>query len=176
MDHGPITPEMAAPPRSDTNVGGGPTLVLRPRIALRWTGLGLVFAAVLGMTTASPAWVGLLLPGALLSLTWWPRLEVDIQEIRYRGVRRRATVPVRAIEAVQLRRVPFRPAHGPTHTYRVGRVASTPIRLRIQCGAETPIQLTVLWWQGWPLLVRYLMTVPEVAVDSRTRGRLERYG
>jgi len=118
----------------------------------------------------------LVVPAALAALTWLPRLEVDGGEIRYRGIRTSATMPLTSVDAVQLRRVPFGPLHGPARTYRFGRFASTPIRVQVISGGEAPIWVTALWWQDWPLLVRFLMTVPYVAVDSRTRGRLERYG
>lgn len=37
-------------------------------------------------------------------------------------------------------------------------------------------QITVVYWGGWAGLVRYLLTVPGITADSRTLGRLERYG
>ena len=40
----------------------------------------------------------------------------------------------------------------------------------------TLAQITVVFWDRWPGLVRYLLSIPTISSDSRTRGRLDRYG
>ena len=41
---------------------------------------------------------------------------------------------------------------------------------------ETLSQITVVFWEGWPKLARYLLSIPGIDSESRTRGRLDRYG
>jgi hypothetical protein len=72
--------------------------------------------------------------------------------------------------------VPFGRPRVPRRTYRFGRFSTTPIRLRVLVSEEYVVQLTCVWWEGWAVLTRFLLTVPGVTADSRTLGRLERYG
>ena len=83
--------------------------------------------------------------------------------------------PSSAHRATSRGRVPFGPPRPPHRSYRVGRFSTTPIRLRI-VGDDEMIQLTTVVWDSWPALVRVLLTLPDVQSDSRTRGRLDRYG
>ena len=71
--------------------------------------------------------------------------------------------------------MPFGPPRPPHRSYRIGRFSTTPIRLRI-IGDDEMIQLTAALWANWPALVRVVLTLPGVESDSRTRGRLDRYG
>jgi hypothetical protein len=154
----------------------GPTLVIRPRLFLRLLAPVLLAAGFAGLARGSPLAAVLLVPAVALALLWLVRVEADGRELRFTGLRRAVTVPIVDIDAVQLRRIPYGPHRPPTHTYRFGRFATTPIRLRVLRREEHVLELTIAWWQSWPVLVRYLLSVPGVTADSRTRGRLERFG
>ena len=93
-----------------------------------------------------------------------------------RGITSTTVIPIRRVREVRLRRVPFGPPRPPHRSYRIGRFSTTPIRLRIIGDEDEMIQLTAALWADWPALVRVCLTVPGVQSDSRTRGRLDRYG
>lgn len=159
----------------DTGVSGGPTLVFRPRLALRLTGPVLALIGMSVVATGSLLGVVLVALSGVVFLNWIPRVELDARRLRYRGIR--AVVEIRLDREIELRlrRVSYGPPRPPHRVYRAGRFASAPIRLRVTAG-EDRVQLTIAWWDGWPALVRALLTVPTVSTDSRTRGRLDRYG
>ncbi len=159
----------------DTGVPGGPTLVFRPRLALRLTGPVLVLIGIAVVSTGSLLGIALIGLGGVTLLNWLPRVELDARRVRYRGIR--AVVEIRLDREIELRlrRVSYGPPRPPHRVYRAGRFASAPIRLRVTADDDR-IQLTIAWWDGWPALVRALLTVPSVSTDNRSRGRLDRYG
>jgi hypothetical protein len=120
--------------------------------------------------------VAVVLGMLLVPLAWLPRIEVGPDALHYRGLGRRRDVALDAVTAVQLRRVPLWRSHAPHRSYRIGRLSTTPIRLRVLCGPDRAAQLTVVWWDDWPRLVRLLMGLGHVASDSHTRSRLDHYG
>jgi hypothetical protein len=113
--------------------------------------------------------------GAVVALSWLPKVEVGDDLVRARGLAGTTVIPFAEIREVRLRRVPFGPPRPPHRSYRIGPLSTTPIRLRI-IGAEDMVQLTAVLWANWPALVRVMLTLPGVQSDSRTRGRLDRYG
>ena len=165
----PVLVDAAAPAES-------PVVVLRMHRWLRFVGLGLVVGGLAaGALEVTPAF-GIAALGLGVCLTWVPRLELDAHQLRVRRLRGSVTVPIDDIDEVRLRRVPIgrlRPVH---RSYRIGRFCTTPLRLRVMHAQEPLVQLTVVAWARWPVLVRYLLSRPDVASDSRTRGRLDRYG
>jgi len=114
--------------------------------------------------------------GIALLAAWLPRITVNDHEIIVRGVISSAVVPFDEMDEVRLRRVPFGPKHAMRRTFRFGPFSTTPIRLRLMQDDFTLAQVTVVFWDGWPGLVRYLLSIPTITSDSRTRGRLDRYG
>jgi hypothetical protein len=167
-----VTPEGGRPP----GVAGGPVVIFRPRVAFLIGGplmlLGGVAVLVLG---SPPAGVVLVALGAVVALSWLPKVEVGDDLVRARGLVGSTVIPYADIHEVRLRRVPFGPPRPPHRSYRIGRFSTTPIRLRI-IGSDEMIQLTAVLWGNWPALVRVMLTLPGVQSDSRTRGRLDRYG
>jgi hypothetical protein len=114
--------------------------------------------------------------GLLLLVTWLPRLTVNDHELTVRRVTSTATIPLASIDEVRLRRVPCGPRHALRRTFRLGPFSTTPIRLRFIRADVTLNQITVAYWENWAGLVRYLLSIPTITSDSRTRGRLDRYG
>ena len=153
----------------------GPTLVYRPRLALRLIAPALALIGMALVATGSLLGLAVIVVGAIDGLVWLPRVELDSRRLRYRGIREVVEMPLDREIELRLRRVPFGPPRPPHRAYRIGRFASTPIRLRITSGADQ-VQLTIAYWEHWPGLVRALLTMPTVTTDSRTRGRLDRYG
>jgi hypothetical protein len=102
-------------------------------------------------------------------------VEVGDDVVRARGIVGTTVIPYGDVREVRLRRVPLGPPRPPHRSYRIGRFSTTPIRLRI-IGDDDMIQLTAVLWASWPALVRVMLTLPDVQSDSRTRGRLDRYG
>ncbi|MGZ4676352.1 MAG: hypothetical protein ACXV8Y_07460 [Acidimicrobiia bacterium] len=158
-----------------TGEADGPTVVVRPRLALRVLGprvLGLGLAAASVSVVAAG---GLVVGGLVLTLAWIPRVEVRADEIRHRGLFGSTSIRRADVTEVRLRRVRMGRSRPPHRSYRVGPVSTTPIRL-IVVGREDVIQVAVAGWEQWPRLVRILLETPGVESDSRTRGRLDRYG
>ena len=166
-----VTPEGGRTP----GVAGGPVVILRPRVTLLIAGPLLVVAGVAIFAAGSNAGAAVGLLGVLVSLSWLPRVEVGDDVVRARGIVGTTVIPYAEIREVRLRRVPFGPPRPPHRSYRIGRFSTTPIRLRI-IGDDEMVQLTTVLWAGWPALVRVMLTLPDVQSDSRTRGRLDRYG
>jgi hypothetical protein len=165
-----VTPEGGRP-----GVAGGPVVIFRLRVSLLVTGPILLVTGIAIMLAGSAAGVVVVGLGVIVSLSWLPKVEVGDGVVRARGVIGTTIIPFEDMREVALRRVPFGPPRPPHHSYRFGRVSTTPIRLRI-IGADDLVQLTVALWADWPALVRVLLALPGVQSDSRTRGRLDRYG
>ncbi len=156
-------------------MAAGPVVIFRPRVALRVAGPLVVIAGVALLVTGSIVGAAVVVLGVLVSLSWLPKVEVGDEVVRARGLVGTTVIPYADVREVRLRRVPFGPPRPPHRSYRVGRFSTTPIRLRI-VGDDEMIQLTTVVWDSWPALVRVLLTLPDVQSDSRTRGRLDRYG
>ena len=170
------TIEAAPVDGEDSGAAGGPMLTLRPRLALRSVGPILIVLGLSGLAAGFVAGVLLAAVGLAALVAWVPRVSVDDQEVRIRGVVRAETIPIDTIDEVRLRRVPIGPKRPARKTYRFGRFCSTPLRLRVMRDDETLSQITVVFWEGWPKLARYLLSIPGIDSESRTRGRLDRYG
>jgi hypothetical protein len=165
-----VTPEGGRP-----GVAGGPVVVFRPRLVLLVVGPLVLLAGVAILASGSIVGVPLVAVGLLVSLAWLPKVEVGNDVVRARGLVGTTEIPYDDVREVRLRRVPFGPPRPPHRSYRIGRFSTTPIRLRI-IGGEDMIQLTAVMWADWPALVRVVLGLPGVQSDSRTRGRLDRYG
>ncbi len=160
----------------DNRPASGPTLTLRPRLVFRLAGPLLIVLGVAGVAAGYLAATAIAVIGVFGLVAWLQRVSIDEHQVVIRGVRSSTTLPIDAIDEVRLRRVPFGPKHGLRKSYRFGPFSSTPIRLRLIRADVTLVQLTAVYWEGWAGLVRYLLAVPAIDSDSRTRGRLERYG
>jgi hypothetical protein len=174
-DPRPANPAAVTPERGTPGVAGGPVVVFRPRAALLAGGPLLLLAGIALAVAVAPAGAAVAVVGAVVSLSWLPKVEVGNDVVRARGVVGTTVIPYGELREVGLRRVPFGPPRPPHRSYRIGRVSTTPIRLRI-VGADEMIQLTAALWANWPTLVRVMLSLPGVQSDSRTRGRLDRYG
>lgn len=150
-------------------------VIFRPHVALRIGGPLLLLAGVAVLVVGSAVGALLVALGAVVALSWLPKVEVGDDVVRARGLIGTTVIPYADIREVSLRRVPFGPPRPPHRSYRIGRFSTTPIRLRI-IGDEDLIQLTTVVWANWPALVRVMLTLPGVQSDSRSRGRLDRYG
>jgi hypothetical protein len=152
-------------------------VIFRPRAALLVAGPLLVLAGIaLGAAAAAPvvgAAVAVL--GVVCLPAWRCRVEVGNDVVLARGFVGSTEIPFATVREVRLRRVPFGPPRPPHRSYRIGPFSTTPIRLRI-VGDDDMIQLTAALWASWPALVRVVLSIPGVEADSRTRGRLDRYG
>ncbi len=160
----------------DEGVAGGPSLVLRPRLVVRLAGPFLIVVGVVGAIAGFPVALVLSFIGLLGSVAWVPSVTVDDREIRFRGVFGTDTILLTGIDEVRLRRVPFGPKRPGGHNLRFGRFCTTPMRLRVMEKDITLAQITVVYWEGWADLVRYLLSIPTIGSEGRTRGRLDRYG
>ena len=160
----------------DEGVAGGPSLVLRPRLVLRLAGPFLIVVGIVGAIAGLPVALVLSFIGLLGLVAWVPSVTVDDHEIRFRGVFGTDTIPLTGIDEVRLRRVPFGPKRPGGRGLRLGRFCTTPMRLRVMEKDITLAQITVVYWEGWASLVRYLLAIPSIGSEGRTRGRLDRYG
>ena len=169
---GPVTAQVGSdPPTADR-----PVVVIRPAVVLRSGGPVLVAAGIAAMASHLPWGPALLVVGLLGCLSWIPRVEVSARTLRIRRLRGTRIVPIDAVTGVSLVRVPVGRAHPAHPSLRVGRFCSTPLRARVRCGDEGVLQLTVVAWDRWSVLVRVLVGLDHVASDGRTLGRLDRYG
>jgi hypothetical protein len=174
-DPRPETPAAVTTEGGRPGVAGGPVVVFRPRAGILIAGPLLLAAGIVVLVAASPIGVAIALVGAMLTFAWLPKVEVGDDVVRARGLVGSIVIPYDEVREVSLRRVPFGPPRPPHRSYRIGPFSTTPIRLRI-IGDEEMIQLTAAVWADWPALVRVVLGLPGVRSDSRTRGRLDRYG
>jgi hypothetical protein len=177
-------PELSADPMievtpvgaSSTGVVDGPTLILRPRLVFRLAGPVLIVVGALGAAAGYLAAALIALVGIVAVVAWVHRIVVNDREIVIRGLTSSTSLPIRAIGEIRLRRVHLGPKHALHRSFRFGPFSSTPMRLYfLGIGGDTLARITVVYWDGWAGLVRYLLAIP-IDSDSRTHGRLERYG
>jgi hypothetical protein len=150
-------------------------VVFRPRVVFLVLGPILLLGGIALVAVGSTLGIVVAAVGAIVSLSWRPRVEVGNDVVRARALVGTTVIPYDEIHEVRLRRVPFGPPRPPHRSYRIGHFSTTPIRLRI-IGDDDMIQLTAALWSNWPALVRVVLALPGVASDPRTRGRLDRYG
>jgi hypothetical protein len=106
----------------------------------------------------------------------WERVEVGPHTIVQRNWRRERTIDFDDMNAFRLRRIPFRAIAGLRRGYKFGRFWSIPLTLRLIDRDVVLLDLRCGWWNGWQELARYVVVShPDVDLDGRTRGRLERY-
>ncbi len=160
----------------DAGVVGGPTLNLRPRLVFRLVGPVLLVAGAAATAAGYPQAFVVVLLGLVALAAWVPSVSVDDREIRFRGLLGTDTIPLTGIDEVRLRRVPFGPKRPGGRNFRFGKFCSTPMRLRVMENEITLAQITVVYWEGWSKLARYLLSIPSINSEGRTRGRLDRYG
>jgi hypothetical protein len=157
-----------------------PTLVLRPQIHWRAIGPALILLGILvlavGRLDAAPIALLFLLVAAGFLPALWERVEVGPTTIHQRRWRRRTTVDFGDVDTLRLRRIPFKLLAGLRRGYKVGRYWSLPLTLRLLDGDTVLLELRCGWWDGWRELARYVVVSnPELNLEGRTRGRLERY-
>ena len=159
-----------------TGAAGGLTLTLRPRLVFRLIGPALIVAGLVGFAMAAMPAIALTIIGFVALLAWVPTVSVDEHEVRVRSLLKTEMVPLASVDEVRLRRVPFGPKRPGGRNHRIGRFCTIPMRLRIMEKDITLSQVTVVFWEGWPKLVRYLLCIPAITAEGRTLGRLDRYG
>lgn len=176
----PPGPEVSDRPerqRADT-----PTMVLRPRIQWRVAGPALILFAFLVLAVGRLSLIPLAFALVVLVIAFaflpalWERIEVGPTTVRYRTWRGHRTVAFSDVDTLRLRRVPFLLLRGLRRGYKFGRYWSVPLTLRLLHEDEVLVELRCGWWNGWRELARYVVvSCPDIDLDSRTRGRLERY-
>jgi hypothetical protein len=174
-DPRPVPGTAVTPQGGRPGVAGGPVVIFRPRAVLLFAGPCLLLVGIGLLVAVSPVGAPLAVAGALATLSWRYKVEVGNDIVRARGLAGMTEIAYDEVREVRLRRVPFGPPRPPHRSYRIGRLSTTPIRLRI-IGDDDMIQLTAALWSNWPTLVRVVLEVPGVESDSRTRSRLDRYG
>jgi hypothetical protein len=157
-----------------------PTLVMTPQVQWRVGGPVLLLAAVavvvLGPIWTLPLAVVLAATGVSLLPALRDRLEVGATFIRCRTIMHERTIDIGDVDTMRLRRVPFPLLRWLPRGYKVGRFWSIPLTMRLSNGEDPRLDLRCAWWSNWRELARFVLAVhPEVDLDSRTRGRLERY-
>lgn len=165
----PDAPETrAAPP-------GSLRLVLRPAVGWRALGPVLVLVGIMAGVLLSPlAFVISVLGLALLPL-FLVRVECDGVTLRRRRIRGwEEPVAVSDLVALRVRRAPFAALAHWRHSFRFGHYCTVPLRLRLHTTRGVALDLTVVWWDGWLALARFVRSQPDVEVDRRSRARLER--
>jgi hypothetical protein len=174
----PTRPLRAAPLHRRSH--HAPTLVLRPQIGWRVVGpalIALAFAAlVVGRRQAIPVAFVLGVLGAGFLPAWLDRLEVGETTIIRRSLWGRRTIVIDEVDTMRLRRVPFILLRFLPRGYKFGRYWSIPLTLRLLDDDHGLLTLRCIWWDNWRGFSRYMVSaVPELDLDGRTRGRLERY-
>jgi hypothetical protein len=157
-----------------------PTLVLRPQIHWRVAGpaligFGLLLLAV-GRLRAAPFALVFFAIGAAFLPALWDRVDAGPGTIGQRSVRKHRKIALTDVDTLRLRRIAFPLLKGIHRGYKIGRYWSIPLTLRLLHGEEVLLELRCGWWYGWRELARYVVvSCPDVDLDGRTRGRLERY-
>jgi hypothetical protein len=175
----PVDPVESSPPAAPAS-RARPALVLRPQLPWRALGPGLILLAValvaVGRLRAVPFAFVLVVVGAGLLPAWWDRLEVGETAIVRRAWRRHCTIAVADVDGMGLRRATLPALRFLPRGYKFGRYWTIPLTLRLLAGGDVLLELRCVWWSNWRELARYIVTtVPDLELDSRTRGRLERY-
>ncbi len=157
-----------------------PTLVLRPQIHWRAIGPALIFFALLllpvGRLKAVPFTLVFLAIGIAFLPALFERVDVSPRSIVLHRLRKSRTVMLADVDAFRLRRVAFPILKGVHRGYKIGRYWSIPLTIRLLREDEPLLELRCGWWYGWRDLARYvIVSCPDVDLDGRTRGRLERY-
>jgi hypothetical protein len=157
-----------------------PTLVLRPQ--MHWRAAGpvlIVFSLVLlavGRLRAAPFAVVFFAIGVVLLPALWARIDVGPSTVAQRTLRKHRTIALSDVDTFRLRRIAFAPLRFIHRGYKIGRFWSLPLTLRLLHGEDVLLELRCGWWYGWRELARYIVvSYPDVDLDGRTRGRLERY-
>jgi hypothetical protein len=172
------SPSTTVPPRQ---VRPGPRLVLRPKVQWMVAGPALLFLALVVVAAGRLAGV---LPGlvfAAVGVLFLPalreRIDVGTSMVVQRSWRGRVTtIQLEEVDTLRLRRVPFVALQGLRRGYKFGRFWSVPLTLRLLAGEQVLLELRCGWWNNWQELARFAVTsIPEIDLDGRTRGRLERY-
>lgn len=175
-------PSDLLPPRADVPGSGEmPRLVLRPKV--QWLLAGpvlfvLALAAVAaGGGRGAPVAVVLGLLGIAFLKSWFDRVELGPETVSRRRFLTRETVPLDQVDTLRLRRIAFSWLRWVRRGFKVGRYWSLPLTLRLMRGEDEPLlELRCGWWNGWQRMTRALLALnPDLDLDQRTRGRIERY-
>jgi hypothetical protein len=175
-------PSDLLPPRAGApETGETPRLVLRPKV--QWMLAGpVLFALALavlatGRLRAAPVALVLGLIGIAFLKSWFDRVELGPETVRRRTWLTRETVPLDQVDTLRLRRIAFPWLRWVRRGFKIGRFWSLPLTLRLMRGEDEPLlELRCGWWKGWQGMTRALLALnPELDLDQRTRGRIERY-
>ena len=169
-----------APKRERRTRAAAPTLVLRPQLHWRLVGPALILLALLvlaaGRLRAAPIAFVLVVIAVPFLPALRERVEVGPRSIVHRRWRGRRTAVLDEVDTLRLRRIAFPLLSRLRRGYKVGRFWSLPLTLRLLRGETVLLELRCGWWDGWRELARYvIVSHPDVDLDGRTRGRLERY-
>jgi hypothetical protein len=168
-------------PASEHEPTPAPALVLRPKLQWLAAGPGLVLLAVLLLATgrllAVPVALVLGAAGVAFLPAWRDRVDLGPDRVVRRSWRGRHVVALADVDTLRLRRIAFPFLRWIHRGYKFGRFWSIPLTLRLMHGEENPLlDLRCGWWHGWRELTRAVIALdPEIDLDQRTRGRLERY-
>jgi hypothetical protein len=159
---------------------GTPALVLRPQAQWRAVGPGLIVFALLlvavGRLRAVPVAFVLGVAGVAFLTAWWDRLDVGATTVLRRSWRGRQKIALADVDTLRLRRVHFALLRWLPRGYKFGRYWSIPLTLRLLSGERALLELRCAWWSDWRELTRFVIAAcPDVDLDGRTRGRIERY-
>jgi hypothetical protein len=136
----------------------------------------LVVVGLLGAVALTPVLAVLAVGGLCLLPLFVVCVECDGATIRRRGVLGwEDPVAVADIVALRLRRAPFSAFARSRHSFRFGHLCTVPLRLRLHTTRGVALDLTIVWWEGWVSLARFVRAQPGVEVDRRSAARLERF-
>lgn len=157
-----------------------PRLVMRPQLPWRIAGPLLLLVALLtfaaGRLRALPFALVFAAAGVALLPAWRDRIEVGANVIHRRTWRREHTVGIADLDTMRLRRLAFPLLRWLPRGYRFGRYWSIPLTLKLLAGEDQRLEIRCIWWGNWRELTRFVISAyPDVDLDGRTRGRLERY-
>jgi hypothetical protein len=154
-----------------------PVVVLQPKLAARVGAPASVLMLIMVAFTATPAFLVLLLAAVPLTIASFGRIEVTEQTIRRRTwLGWQPVIRLDDIVGVRMRRAKVAGIEALRRGYGVGRSSTMPLVLRLASAEGSVFSITVMWWDGWRELARYVGCLPQVRVGSRTRHRLTHYG
>jgi hypothetical protein len=173
-----LLPRRPDEPEGETS--DGPRLVVRPKV--QWLLAGPVLlvlalgAAASGRPRLLPIAVVLGLVGIALLGSWFDRVDLGPVTVRRRSLLSRVTIALDDVDTLRLRRIAWPWLRWVKRGFKVGRYWSLPLTLRLMHGDAPQLELRCVWWSSWRELTRALLTLnPELDLDQRTRGRIDRY-
>jgi hypothetical protein len=172
---GPVV-EPPAPRGSGATPLARPQFVVRPALVWRAAGPALIVLGLLGTVVRGPLLLVLVVAGAALLPLWVVHVECDGVSIRRRRLRGwDPPLPVSEIVALRLRRAPFALIAQWRRSFRFRHYSTVPLRLRLHTSRGVALDLTVVFWDGWHRLARFVRSQPDIEIDRRSQARLDRF-